>query len=238
MMIKNDYKYTKKKTKIGGKGFYIALGCCLLAVGLGVWGALQGRAPTTQDSSGVPNTQIEARTTRTPAQTQEAPANVQATGVADERETQKAETQRSSEQQTQAAYYMLPLGTKINKDFSNGEMVESKTMGDWRVHNGIDFAAKKGDEVKAVSAGTVLSVENDSMWGWVVTIDHGNGMKASYCGLQKEPNVKKGGSIKMGDVIGKVGDIPVEMKDEPHLHFEVRVNGTVTDPLAAMGKAG
>ena len=35
MMIKNDYKYTKKKTKIGGKGFYIALGCCLLAVGLG-----------------------------------------------------------------------------------------------------------------------------------------------------------------------------------------------------------
>ena len=39
MMIKNDYKYTKKKTKIGGKGFYIALGCCLLAVGLGVWGA-------------------------------------------------------------------------------------------------------------------------------------------------------------------------------------------------------
>ena len=46
-------------------------------------------------------------------------------------------------------------------------MVESKTMGDWRVHNGIDFAAKKGDAVKAISAGTVLSVENDSMWGWV-----------------------------------------------------------------------
>lgn len=67
------------------------------------------------------------------------------------------------------------------------------------------------------------------MWGWVVTIDHGNGMKASYCGLQKEPAVKKGGSVKMGDVIGKVGEIPVEMKDEPHLHFEVRVNGTVTD---------
>ena len=111
-------------------------------------------------------------------------------------------------------------------------------MGDWRVHNGIDFAAKKGDAVKAISAGTVLSVENDSMWGWVVTIDHGNGMKASYCGLQKEPAVKKGGSVKMGDVIGKVGEIPVEMKDEPHLHFEVRVNGTVTDPLAAMGKAG
>ena len=210
-MIKNDYKYTKKKTKIGGKGFYIALGCCLLAVGLGVWGAVQGRAPVTQGLSGA-NSQIEARTTKAPVQTKEAPANVPATGV--------------------------PLGTKINKDFSNGEMVESKTMGDWRVHNGIDFAAKKGDAVKAISAGTVLSVENDSMWGWVVTIDHGNGMKASYCGLQKEPAVKKGGSVKMGDVIGKVGEIPVEMKDEPHLHFEVRVNGTVTDPLVAMGKAG
>lgn len=237
MMIKNDYKYTKKKTKIGGKGFYIALGCCLLAVGLGVWGALQGRAPATQGSS-VPQTQIEARTTRTPAQTQEAPANVPATGVADERETKAPQTQAPAEQGTEAAYFMLPLGTKINKDFSNGEMVESKTMGDWRVHNGIDFAAKKGDEVKAVGNGAVLSVENDSMWGWVVTIDHGSGMKASYCGLQKEPAVKKGESVKMGDVIGKVGEIPVEMGDAPHLHFEVRVNGTVADPLAAMGKAG
>jgi murein DD-endopeptidase MepM/ murein hydrolase activator NlpD len=237
MMIKNDYKYTKKKTKIGGKGFYIALGCCLLAVGLGVWGAVQGRAPVTQGLSGA-NSQIEARTTKAPVQTQEAPANVPATGVADERETQQEQTTAATERETQAEYFMLPLGTKINKDFSNGEMVESKTMGDWRVHNGIDFAAKKGDAVKAISAGTVLSVENDSMWGWVVTIDHGNGMKASYCGLQKEPAVKKGGSVKMGDVIGKVGEIPVEMKDEPHLHFEVRVNGTVTDPLAAMGKAG
>lgn len=238
MMIKNDYKYTKKKTKIGGKGFYIALGCCLLAVGLGVWGAVQGRVPTAQDPSGLAGTQIEARTTRTPAQTQEAPANVPATGVADERDPQPSQAQPSSEQTKKPTYYMLPLGTKINKDFSNGEMVESKTMGDWRVHNGIDFAAKKGDEVKAISAGAVLSVEHDSMWGWVVTIDHGSGMKASYCGLQKEPAIKKGDSVKMGGVIGKVGDIPVEMQDDPHLHFEVRVNGTVTDPLSAMGKAG
>ena len=90
-----------------------------------------------------------------------------ATGVADERGTQQEQTTAATERETQAEYFMLPLGTKINKDFSNGEMVESKTMGDWRVHNGIDFAAKKGDAVKAVSAGTVLSVENDSMWGWV-----------------------------------------------------------------------
>ena len=63
-------------------------------------------------------------------------------------------------------------------------------------------------------------------------------MKASYCGLEKEPAVKKGDSVKMGDVIGKVGEIPVESEEDPHLHFEVRINGTVTDPLAAMGRAG
>lgn len=87
-----------------------------------------------------------------------------ATGVADERGTEQEQTAAPTERETQADYFMLPLGTKINKDFSNGEMVESKTMGDWRVHSGIDFAAKKGDDVKAVGAGTVLSVENDSMW--------------------------------------------------------------------------
>lgn len=120
MMIKNDYKYTKKKTKIGGKGFYIALGCCLLAVGLGVWGAVQGRAPVTQGLSGA-NSQIEARTTKAPVQTKEAPANVPATGVADERGTQQEQTTAATERETQAEYFMLPLGTKINKDFSNGE---------------------------------------------------------------------------------------------------------------------
>ncbi|HIT52737.1 MAG TPA: M23 family metallopeptidase [Candidatus Fimivicinus intestinavium] len=237
MMIKNDYKYTKRKSRIGGKGFYIAMGCCLLAVGLGVWGALQSRAPAMETPGGAADTQIQARTTQPPAQTQESPVNVPATGVADEREsTQKAE--QPTEQDAKQAYYMLPLGTEINKDFSNGEMVESKTMGDWRVHNGIDFAAKKGEEIKAISSGSVLSVENDSMWGWIVTIDHGSGMKASYCGLEKEPAVKKGDSVKMGDVIGKVGEIPVESAEDPHLHFEVRINGTVTDPLAAMGRAG
>ncbi len=133
--------------------------------------------------------------------------------------------------------FTLPLGTEILKDYSDGEMVSSKTMGDWRVHNGIDFTGKKGAEVLAIQDGTVAQVYSDEMWGNVVVIDHGNTMLAKYCGLESDSLPKKGDEISAGDRVGTLGEIPIESADSPHLHLEITVNELVVDPLAAMNRA-
>ncbi|MBQ5823995.1 MAG: M23 family metallopeptidase [Clostridia bacterium] len=133
--------------------------------------------------------------------------------------------------------FNLPLGTEILKDYSDGEMVSSKTMGDWRVHNGIDFTGADSAEILAIQKGKVTNVYEDPMWGIVVEIDHENTMTAKYCGLKGGTTVSKGDTVKKGEVIGQLGTIPVEQADEPHLHLEITVNGVIVDPLAAMNRA-
>lgn len=221
MMNHDNYRsYSARKNK----GVYIALACCLLSVGLAGWGIFGNRNKT--DVPSVPQTVITAAPER--------PVNVPNTDVPDTR----AQTEEStSSAVTEKAEFLLPCGTQIIKDYSRGELVESKTMGDFRVHNGIDFKANKGDDVKAVADGKVLSVTESSLWGWVVEIDHGNGMTAKYCGLMKNPAVKKGDSVSIGKIIGRVGAVPCESTDGEHLHFEVRINDEASDPLAALGRA-
>lgn len=134
-----------------------------------------------------------------------------------------------------AESFVLPLGDTVDKAFSNGEMVQSKTMGDWRAHNGVDFRGTIGDPVIAVNNGIVKAVYDDVLWGTVVEIDHGHGLSARYCGLGKGSTVTVGARVKINDRIGNLGAIPIESADEVHLHFEMRQDGKAVDPFTAMG---
>ena len=133
-----------------------------------------------------------------------------------------------------AASFVLPLGGTVDKAFSNGEMVQSKTMGDCRAHNGVDFRGTVGDPVIAVNNGIVKAVYDDVLWGTVVEIDHGKGLLARYCGLGKGSTVEVGARVKINDRIGNLGAIPIESADEVHLHFETRQDGKAVDPFEAM----
>ncbi len=134
-----------------------------------------------------------------------------------------------------AETFSLPMGKTVDKPFSNGEMVQSKTMGDWRAHNGVDFRGTVGDPVIAVNNGIVEAVYDDVLWGTVVEIDHGQGLLARYCGLGKGSTPEVGAQVKINDRIGNLGTIPMESADEVHLHFEIRQDGKAVDPFAAMG---
>ncbi|MBR2877285.1 MAG: M23 family metallopeptidase [Clostridia bacterium] len=134
-------------------------------------------------------------------------------------------------------YYCLPFGNKIVKDFNKNTLVYSETMGDWRTHQGIDFAGEEGTAVVAISYGEVISIYDDALFGTCVLIDHGNGVTAKYCGLNKDTlNVEEHSIVNIESVIGHSDFVPSEKSEGSHIHFEITYNGEIVEPLELMGK--
>ena len=133
--------------------------------------------------------------------------------------------------------FRLPLDSaKVSKDYAPTVPVYSKTMGDWRVHGGIDFAAQPGDKVYAVGSGVVTKVSSDSSWGYTIEVDHGD-FTARYCALEQGTTVSIGTTLQAGDVLGTVAAVPIENADGCHLHFECRRGGMLTDPMEILSPA-
>ena len=159
--------------------------------------------------------------------------------VPDTRETTETlkETEKDRYNKPYSDYYCLPFGNQIIKDYSNMNPVYSKTLGDWRTHNGIDFSGEAGGAVVAISYGEVISIYEDTLFGTCVLIDHGNGVTAKYCGLNKETlTIREHSSVNSEDIIGYLGEIPCEKQEGAHLHFEITHNGELVEPLELMGK--
>ncbi len=127
-----------------------------------------------------------------------------------------------------------PVEGPIMKDFTRdiNTFSESKTLGDIRAHDGIDFKVEKLTKVRAVASGTISKVE-DNPNGITVEITHSNNLKTRYAGLSKQnlEDISCGLKVKANDIIGLVGDpIQIECEDGPHLHFQVLKNGKSVDP--------
>jgi murein DD-endopeptidase MepM/ murein hydrolase activator NlpD len=97
-----------------------------------------------------------------------------------------------------------------------------------RMHEGIDIGVPYGTPIHAAAAGTVIYAGWMSGYGNLTVIDHGHGLATAY-GHQSALAVANGQSVSQGQVIGYVGCTGHCFG--PHLHFEVRVNGTPVDPL-------
>lgn len=214
---------------------YLTLFICLIAVGVGSVAGIAGMRNSDEEPTGFSRITVNRSFENEPPLTDE--ANIDISGVADERIFSTTETtEKIDENKPYSGNFALPMGTDIIKDYSNGEMVQSKTMGDWRVHNGVDFGGSAGNEVVAVGDGKIISVTDDSFWGTIVEIDHGNGMTVRYCGLKSGSCLSQGSEVKKYDKIGSLGHIPVEISDEDHLHLEVLIDGEYVDPLKALNR--
>ena len=116
---------------------------------------------------------------------------------------------------------------------SGDELVYSKTLGDWRTHNGVDYAADRGAEVTAPAAGKVVETGTDDKWGPVVAIEDASGRVWRVCGTT-DAKVKKGDTVSSGQTIGKVGSVSCECAEESHIHLEVMEDEKYLDPIKAM----
>ncbi|HZJ82956.1 MAG TPA: peptidoglycan DD-metalloendopeptidase family protein [Clostridia bacterium] len=98
-----------------------------------------------------------------------------------------------------------------------------------RLHAGIDIAAPTGTPIYAADGGTVnYSAFNSGGYGNLIKISHGGGITTSYAHMSSRV-ASKGNKVSKGQLIGYVGS--TGRSTGPHLHFEVRVNGSRKNPI-------
>jgi LysM repeat protein len=97
------------------------------------------------------------------------------------------------------------------------------------IHTGLDIACPWGTPLRAADSGTVTRVQyGRTGYGYNVIINHGGGIQTLY-GHMSRIDVVVGQSVEKGEVIGAEGS--TGRSTGPHLHFEVRINGTQVNPL-------
>lgn len=121
--------------------------------------------------------------------------------------------------------FIMPIEGRVSGNFG-GQRIMNGVKKD--PHTGMDIAAKAGTEVKASADGVVTLAQPDLFYsGNVVILDHGYGLHTIYAHLQ-QINVKRGDTVKQGDIIGLVGQ--TGRATGPHLHWGASSNGTKFNP--------
>jgi murein DD-endopeptidase MepM/ murein hydrolase activator NlpD len=167
------------------------------------------------------------KTTETPKQT-EAPINNGTVEAPSHNATEKPVSGEIEEFKIS-----LPANGTIAKGHDATIQVWSETMGDFRVHLGIDIATEDGAPVYAAADGVVSKIWDDALMGRCMAISHEGEVYTFYKNLSTtlENGIKEGAEVKNGQKIGTVGSTAIsELADEPHLHVEMTVNGLAVDP--------
>lgn len=217
----------EKKSRFAGKGYYIALIACIMAVGISGYvfvKTVRSSAVETSAAASIPPT---ASQSAKPGSS-EKPSDDEAAASAQEDLMEDAYEATAAADDT----VTWPLEGDVLSSFSQEKLTYSQTMGDWRTHEGLDIAAEAGSPVSATQAGSVTAVYEDDFLGTVVVVSHSGDLATRYANLAEEPTVAVGDSVDAGQTIGYVGDTALLETAEPaHLHFEVYENGSAVDPL-------
>ena len=208
-----------KKTSFSfkGKGYYIALILCAVAIGISgylYYQNTQEPAISLQDPGNQPGSNGDAQVIATAPGLD--PTNP---------------SQNPTEEVKKPGKITRPVSGETVMDYAMEVLSYNPTTRDWRVHNGIDIAADAGTEVVAAADGIVYTVYEDETMGTTVVIRHDGGYVTKYASLAADVAVAPGGAVKAGDVIGAVGCTALlETAIGDHLHFSVTCNGEAVDP--------
>ena len=125
----------------------------------------------------------------------------------------------------------VDLGISFVKPTSG--IVTSRFGSRWgSTHTGTDIGASTGTSIKAAASGTVLFSGWKGTLGKLVVINHGNGVQTYYAHCSSLL-VSAGDTVTAGQLIAKVGN--TGRSTGPHLHFEIRLNGSALNPQSYIG---
>ena len=164
-----------------------------------------------------------------PSASSSSPSSGAASGSGSVREPSALQGGSSSASNSAAAASTQPGFGKILNGYSGDELVYNKTLGDWRTHNGVDYACTQGAAVAAPVAGKVVSAGAEGNWGTVVVLEDAAGRLWRLCGVA-DPAVKAGDTVTAGQKLGAVGTVGCECAEESHIHVEVKQGESYLDP--------
>ena len=198
-----------------GKGYYIALILCALAIGIS--GYLYYR------NASKPGADAPAMNVQTPTG-----SDISAS-VTDPTEGEKpTEPSKPANKKFQTG---KPVSGETVLEYAMDCLSYNPTTRDWRVHNGIDIAAEEGTPVCAAAAGVVYTTYEDEGLGTTVVIRHDNGYVTMYSSLDSDVTVSAGDEVKLGQQIGYVGSSALlETAIGDHVHFCVTQNDSSVNP--------
>jgi len=135
---------------------------------------------------------------------------------------------REAQQRSSVPAVVAPSGSGVLGWPVSGPVTSGFGVRWGRMHEGIDIAVGEGTPVRAAAAGTVIYAGWMSGYGNLVAVDHGNGLSTAYA-HNSSLAVSVGQSVAAGEIVSYSGN--TGNSTGPHVHFEVRVNGSAVDPL-------
>ena len=209
----------KKKKLVdmfAGKGYYIALVLCAVAIGISGYLYYQntnGDNPSLEN----PNATVDALN---PNMTGGQPTQMPTQKPTNPTQPTKKPMKTGK-----------PVAGELVIDYAVDCLCYNPTTRDWRVHDGMDYAAAAGTQVTAAADGTVYTIYEDETMGTTVVIRHEDGYVTTYSSLDPNVSVKVGQSVTLGQTIGCVGNTAMlETALGEHVHFAVTCNGVSVDP--------
>lgn len=128
-----------------------------------------------------------------------------------------------------AVKYVTPVNAAYTLGYN--AVYANDTLGWVYRHYALDFAAQEGENVSAMTDGTVTEISLSKETGNYILVDHGKGLVSCYRFVEPKEGLKAGDKVKAGDFIGTVAaNYGSEAHSGAHLHFEVKQDGKFVDP--------
>ncbi len=122
----------------------------------------------------------------------------------------------------------------VSKNYSDTALVWNSTLKQYSTHLALDFTSEDKN-VFASCDGTVKETGYNALDGYYVILTHKDGYETRYLSLEAESTLKKGATVKQGQLLGKASATQgSESLDGDHVHFEVLKDGVNVNPLEVM----